>query len=392
MADPRQRRLERLLRKRRNPREISFHELFFDLAMIFALTRVAQRVLDELTLLNITETLVLFAAVWWVWIATAWSTDWFNPDEPYLQRLIIGIMFAGLLMAAAVPNAYGSHGLLFAGAYTAIHLGRGLVILPALRGHPLQARSARVMIWFGVSAVPWLIGALLPASPRLALWAVAIVIDGASAWFGWPVPGLGRLPVEYLRVVGEHIAERYREIYIISLGAPLLVSGLVYSGAGFDYFRTVAFALTFASTLLLLWSYFLPYGNSLGTIVNKTHPRTAVTAAYCHGLMIAGVAVTAVGNEMLVRQPVGDPPHSWTLVVVGGFALHAIGRTLFGILMFEARRPWRGPVALVVVVGLTPALFDMPLLVVAGLVVAVHFCLVLSLARVRTPASTPAPG
>src|SRR5690348_837699 len=120
-------RQERLLRKRANPREISFHELFFDLGLLFALTRISQRALHDLTMVNVVETLVLFAAVWWIWIATAWSTDWFNPEEAYLQRLIIGIMFVGLVTAGAVSRAFGDLGFVFAGGYAAIHLGRAMV-------------------------------------------------------------------------------------------------------------------------------------------------------------------------------------------------------------------------------------------------------------------------
>ncbi|MFC6020428.1 low temperature requirement protein A [Plantactinospora solaniradicis] len=370
-------RLERLLRKREHPREISFHELFFDLAMIFALSRLSQRVLNDFGLVNLAETLVLFCAIWWVWVATAWSTDWFNPEEPYLQRLIIGIMFAGLLMAAAVPNAFGEHGLLFAGAYAAIHIVRGLVIVPALRGHPLQARSARVLIWFGISAVAWVVGALLPPLPQLVLWAVAVAVDGVSAWLGWPVPRLTR-PQAHLRVIGEHIAERYRQVYIIALGELVLVSGLVYSGTGFDTIRTLAFTIAFANAVLMLWSYFLPRGRDLGTAVNTTAPRTAVAAAYCHGLMVAAAVVTAVGAEMLIRRPLGETRVAWVLIIIGGIVLHVIARTVYGVVMFEARRPWRGPVALGVIAAITPGLLAAPLLVVAGALNIVLLCLVLS--------------
>lgn len=374
-------RVERLLRKREYPRQISFHELFFDLAMIFALTRISQRTLNDLSLINVAQTLVLFCAIWWVWVATAWSTDWFNPNEPYLQRLIIGIMFAGLLMSAAVPDAFGERGLLFGGAYAAIHIGRGLMIVPALRGHPLQTRSARVLVWFGISAIPWVVGAFLPPSQRLALWAVAVAIDGTSAWLGWPVPRL-RLPEAHLRLIGEHIAERYRQVYIIALGELVLLSGLTYSSSGFDYIRTLAFTIAFANAVLMLWSYFLPRSRDLGAAVNTTAPRIAVAAAYCHGIMVAVAVVTAVGAEMLIRRPLGEARVAGILVIVGGVVLHIIARTLYGVVMFEIRRPWRGPVALCVIGAMTPGLLVAPLLVVASAVNVVLLCLVLSYRKI----------
>ena len=50
-------------------------------------------------------------------------------------------MLASLLMAAAAPEAFGDHALLFAGAYVALQVGRnvaGALLLP--RDHPLRAR------------------------------------------------------------------------------------------------------------------------------------------------------------------------------------------------------------------------------------------------------------
>ncbi|MEV6374798.1 low temperature requirement protein A [Micromonospora musae] len=373
-------RLEQLVRKRRNPRELSAYELFFDLAMIFALVQVSQRLLGDLTLVNVAESMVLLAAVYWIWVATAWSTDWFNPDDPRLQRLIVAIMFSWLLMAAAVPSAFGEHGLLFAGAYAGIHIVRGLVIVPALRGSPLQTRSARVVIWFGISAVLWLVGAFLPAPERLALWAAAIVVDGVSAWFGWPVPGLSA-PQRRLKVIGEHIAERYRQVYIISLGGLVLLSGLAYSSAGFDYLRTVAFALAFTNATLILLVYLPPPGRDLGSVVNATSPKIAVAAAYCHGIMVAGSVVAAAGAEIYIRTPLGQVNAGWALLISGGIALHIIGRALLGLVIDPAQRPWRGAVAFLVLAAITPGLLITPPLVVAIAVIFVASCLTLSYRR-----------
>ncbi len=370
--------LERLLQKRTDPGEISSYELFFDLAMIFALTRVSQRILLHLSLVNIGESLILLAGIWWIWVATAWSTDWFNPDEPRLQRLIIGIMFAGLLMASAVPAAFGSHGLLFAGAYAAIHIIRGLVIVPSLRGSPLQARSARVLVWFSISAVPWLVGAFLPVPGRIALWTAALVVDGASAWFGWPVPKLNRTPQTHLRVVGEHITERYREVYIISLGALVLLSGLAYSRAGFDYLRTFAFALAFTTAALMLWSYILRPGRDLGDVVNATAPKIAVVSAYCHGIMIAGAVIAAAGAEGYIRRPLNQVNPALSLITLGGIAVHVAGRTMLGLVTYRVRLPWRGLAALLVLGGAAPGVLMAPPLVAAVAVVLVGFFLVLS--------------
>jgi low temperature requirement protein LtrA len=150
--------------------------LFFDLVFVFAFTRVSQQLLAALTshrralLTDAGETLLLLLALLMVWFATAWITDLYDSRRPEVQLVVAGSMFGSLLMAVALPRAFGSGGLAFAAAYFAIHIGRGLVLVPALRGHEAQRRAAGVLLWFAVSAVPWIVGAVLQGSPRWALW------------------------------------------------------------------------------------------------------------------------------------------------------------------------------------------------------------------------------
>lgn len=222
-------RVARLLRKREHPRQATALELFFDLSFILGLALLSRRLFHELNWGNTFETLILFAGVYWIWIATAWATDWYNPNDPIIQLLVLGIMLVGLLMVSAIPDAFGEHGFIFAGAYVLVHFLRGAVLLTLLRGHPLQQRSLLIMIWFAISAVPWLVGAFRPEDERVVLWLVALAIDYGIAWLGWPTPGLGRVPDESLRNVGEHLSERYQQVFIIALGEVILVNGLAFT-------------------------------------------------------------------------------------------------------------------------------------------------------------------
>lgn len=69
----------RLLLRRENPGKASFLELFFDLAFIFALTRLSRALLDDPSFNGGLQVLLMLAALWWVWFVTAWSADWFDP-------------------------------------------------------------------------------------------------------------------------------------------------------------------------------------------------------------------------------------------------------------------------------------------------------------------------
>ncbi|GIG86368.1 low temperature requirement protein A [Plantactinospora endophytica] len=363
----------RLLRQREHSRQASFLELFFDLAFIVSFTLLSTRLVGDLDWRNTGQTLILLAAIWWLWVATAWSTDWFNPNEPLIRLLVVSIMFVGLVASAAIPEAYGRHGLLFAGAYVLVHLGRAALLLPALRGHPIQRRSMLVAVWFTVSAVPWMAGAVLTGAAREILWLVAILMDYFIASQGWPVPWLGRLQPAQLRVVGEHLSERYQQIYIVALGEIILVGGLTYAREGAGLTQTVALALAFGNAGLMLWMYFVPVGGRLSGAIERNQPRGAVYAAYFHAIMIAGTVHTAVGAELMIMHPLDETRASWSLTIVAGAVLFLVGRTLMGRLVY-AHPIRRSVAALVLLLAAVPGLVRLPPLAVGAVTFTVLFC------------------
>ncbi|MFD6565638.1 low temperature requirement protein A [Micromonospora profundi] len=330
----------RLLQRRENPRRTSFLELFFDLTVIFALTRLSQAFLHDLSILGGFQVLVLLAAIWWVWFVTAWSADWFDPRAPLIVALLLWVMFGGLLMAAAVPTAFDEHALVFAVAYVAIHLGRAALLLPALRGHPAQVRTARVAIWFAVSGVLWIVGAVL-APVRELLWSLALVMEYGLARLGWPTPRLGRSSWPDLQVNGGHLSERYQQIFIIALGELILMAGVTYSDAGFDHERTMAFVLAFLTAVALARLYLVPAGGRVGAAIEAAGPpgsKLALLAGYLHLVMIAGVLGTSVAMEMTIADPaVRD--HGHLVVGVVGPALFLVGRILLSMLV-DSDLPW----------------------------------------------------
>jgi len=85
-------------------------ELFFDLVLLFAVTQLSHRLLDDLTVGGALETLFLLLAVWWAWVYTAWVTNWFDPDQLAVRVLLVAVMLASLIMSVAIPEAFGERG------------------------------------------------------------------------------------------------------------------------------------------------------------------------------------------------------------------------------------------------------------------------------------------
>ena len=231
--------VDELIRKPEQQPRVTLLELFFDLVFVFAFTRVTDRLVKDITdhqrtfLLEIGETLQVLLALLVVWFVTAWVTNLYDQQRPEIQLVIAGTIFGALGMAITLPQAFSKHGLTFASEYVAIHIGRGLILVPALRGHEAQRRAAGVLLWFGASAIPWIVGAILPVSPsRVALWTLAVVIDLTGAMLLWPAPWTSmRRPWP---VSSEYLSERYRQFFVIALGELILIGGITleFRGAG----------------------------------------------------------------------------------------------------------------------------------------------------------------
>ncbi|WP_433131649.1 low temperature requirement protein A [Micromonospora sp. CA-240977] len=366
----------RLLQQRENPRRTSFLELFFDLAFIFALTRLSRTLLNDLSVNGAFQVLVMLAALWWVWFVTAWSADWFDPRAPLIVVLLLWVMFGGLLMASAVPTAFDSHAGLFALAYVAIHLGRAALLIPALRGHPLQLRSLRVAIWFSISGVLWVVGAVV-AQAREALWALAIVLEYALARLRWPFPRLGRSSWPDLQVNGEHLSERYQQIFIIALGELILVGGVAYGDSGMARENTLAFALAFVTAVALARLYLVPAGTRLGASIVAAGPpgsKLALTAGYLHVVMIAGVLATSVAMELTIGDPGERDPGRLAVGVIGP-ALVLTARIVLAALV-DSSLPWARLVGVPAIVVFGWATQGLPQLATSAVVAGVLLLIV----------------
>src|SRR6185312_10403305 len=89
-------------------------ELFFDLVYVFAITQCSHMILANLTVAELGRASLLLLIVWWAWIYTTWMANWFDPTSPAVRGVLTGVMLASLLMAAALPGAFGEDGVVFA--------------------------------------------------------------------------------------------------------------------------------------------------------------------------------------------------------------------------------------------------------------------------------------
>ena len=330
-------RASKLLRRPEQGRA-GFLELFLDLVFVLAFFRLSQVLLEHLSWTGAFQTLVLLSAVLFVWVAATRFTDTFDPRHPLIQLVVMSIMFGTLMLAAAAPEAFGQRGLVFAGVYVVVRLGIFAVAIFLLQGQEGQRNAMRLLFWVGVSAVFWIAGAFLPGWMRGALWMTAAAVEYVGIALGFPTPRLGRSGERRLEVVvfEEHVAERFRQFFIVALGEPVVVTGLAFANAGFGAASSAATLVAFVTTALL-WRIYIHRAGALIAEAIAAAPnrlRVGVLTLYSHVIMIAGIVTIAVADELLITHPLGHTNLAWLPVILGGPALFLAGRAIFEYAVF----------------------------------------------------------
>src|SRR6266496_1245169 len=157
-------------------------ELFYDLVFVFAITQVSHLLLDHLTWKGAGQSALVLLVVWWSWNYTTWVTNELDPRAVPVRLLLIGLMLGSLLMAVAIPDAFGDRALLFAGSYVAIQLGRHtfLTVAAAEPRTIERQRAGAILVWFLAAGALWIAGGIATGSGRTALWLAALAIDYAG--------------------------------------------------------------------------------------------------------------------------------------------------------------------------------------------------------------------
>src|ERR687890_776393 len=336
-------------------------ELFFDLVYVFAITQLSHLLLDHLTIEGALETLFLLLAVWWAWIYTTWTTNWFDPDRLPVRLMLVAVMLASLLMSVAIPEAFGEGGLMFALAYVAIQVGRTVFVVIALnkslgRSDPLSRNFQRIFFWLLASGVLWIIGGLLEGEARYVLWALALAVEYAGPVVGFYTPGLGRSTTVVWTVEGRHLAERCQLFVIIALGESILVTGTTFGEIETSVATVAAFVVAFLGSVALWWIYFARAAEAAREVfASSEDPGRIARSAYTyfHLPMNAGIIAVAAGDEFIVGHPGDRGTTASVALTIGGTALFVVGHGIF-LWAVSGRVPWSRLVAVVALAALAP--------------------------------------
>jgi low temperature requirement protein LtrA len=363
-------------------RHASTLELFYDLVFVFAITQVSHLLLDHLNWEGAGQSLLVLLVVWWAWNYTTWVTNELDLESIVVRLVLIAIMLASLLMAVAIPEAFGEHALLFAGSYVAIQVGRHLFLTFACAsaGTPERERAGLILTWFVAAGVLWIAGAVADGPARTALWLAALALDYVAPLVTYWVPGRRRLDPTAWEVETSHFAERFQLFVIIALGETIVITGATTSELELDTPRVTAFALAFLSTAALWWLYFNYVARIAQRRLELAPDRTRLARdgyTYLHVVIAAGVIVSAVGDELVIAHPTDVLPGEEVAAVVAGPAIYLLAHALFRLRM-AGTISWKrlgGALACVAVGGVGAFA---PALVMSALLVAVLVAVIAS--------------
>jgi low temperature requirement protein LtrA len=323
-------------------------ELFFDLVYVFAIAELSHHLLEHVDLRTGAETVIMALAVVYAWYMTAWGANWLDPARLAVRLLLVGLMFASLLMSVAIGDAFDERAWLFVTGYLLLQLARTTFLIVALRGRPQGEHFINALVWEILVGGLWVAGAIADGDTRLVLWGLAALAAHGGAWALHWLPGRGRaIDLGHTEISGGHLMERFRLFFIIALGETVLTTGNAFTGEPFTSERLLALALAFAGTVALWWCYF-ERAEVLGTeTLEAAEDAGAVgwLGTWALTLIVLALIGIAVGDELAIAHPGGDTTLGFTSLTFGGPALFLLAQVFF---LGEAvgRVPRSRPIAL----------------------------------------------
>jgi low temperature requirement protein LtrA len=313
---------------------VTYVELFFDLVFVFAVTQISHTLLAHFTLLGALQVTVLFLAVWWVWVFTSWITNWLNPEKTPVRLLLFAMMLGGLVLSTSIPAAFEARGLWFAVAYAAMQVGKTIFLwLSTPPSRPRTRMNAiRIAAWLSMSAIFWIAGGVMEGQSRLVLWAIALVIEYISPAVRFWIPRYGASSVADWMIEGGHMAERCALFIIIALGESIVVIGATFAELTWTTENVLAFVAAFTGSLAMWWIYF-HIGAEAGSeqLSKSSEPGRLARLAYTylHMPIVAGIIVSAVADELVLKHPSGHSDLKTVISAIGGPLLFLFGTILF---------------------------------------------------------------
>jgi low temperature requirement protein LtrA len=130
----------------------------------------------------------------------------------------------------------------------------------------------------------------------------------------------------------EHFAERFGLFIILALGESIVITGGITSGLELDEQTIAAFVMAFLSSAAIWWLYFTSVAALGEHYLEVADHRTTLARdayTYLHVVFVAGIILSSVGDELVIKHPTEILPPYEVAAVAAGPAVYLLAHALF---------------------------------------------------------------
>ena len=342
---------------------VSSLELFFDLVFVFTITQLTSLLARDPSVTGLLQMVLVFGNVWWMYGGYAWLTNAVPPRELGVRLLLLVGMSGFLLIALAIPTAFGAGGVAFGVGYmivTLVHTGVFMrssqqSVMQAVRGlGPFNLVTAVLLLGAGFTN-GWL---------RWALFAASFALH-------WATPYL--TPIGGFRIRVGHFVERHGLILLIAIGESVVAVGIGLGTSALPAGRIITALLGLALAAALWWLYFSGdeerAERAMKRAPEERRPWLAVQAfGYIFLPLLGGIVVVAAGMKLAVVAYDEPATLATALFLAFGVSAYALGLVLFRWLLHSGTLSIRLAIALLAVPTALIGISITPLAQVSALV------------------------
>ena len=311
----------------RDDDRVSPLELFFDLVFVLALTQCTALMAHEPTWTGLAKGIAILAVMWWAWVGYTWLCSVVNPEEGSVRLVLFTAMAALLVVALAIPGAFGEDALIFALAYGIVRAMQvALLVIAGREDEGLRHSATGLAVSTAIGVGLLTAASFADAELQGALWAIAIVLDVGGPMVidssGW-------------RLMPEHFAERHGLIVIIALGESIVAIGVGAEVVGLSAGVIAAAVLGTALAGALWWLYFDVVALVAARRLQNAKPGKEQNEiardsfSYVHFAMVAGIVLLALGLKKTLEHT--DEALKWVpaTALLGGTAIYLLAHVAF---------------------------------------------------------------
>ena len=307
---------------------------------VFTITQLTSLLAREPTITGLLQTMLIFGNVWWMYGGYAWLTNAVPPRELGVRLPLLVGMSGFLLIALAIPTAFGAGGIAFGVGYMIVTLVHTGVFMRTSQQTAIQALTVLGPSNL-VTAALLLAAGFTNGGLRWTLFVASFVLHWSTPYFS---------KIGGFRIHVGHFVERHGLILLIAIGESVVAVGIGLGTAALPAGRIVTALLGLALAASLWWLYFNGdeerAQQSMERAPEERRPWLAVQAfGYIFLPLLGGIVVVAAGMKLAVVAYDEPATVSTALFLASGVAAYALGLVLFRWLLHS------GPLSVRLAIG-----------------------------------------